>query len=176
MKLKVLIPERKIKERVKELAFQISNDFAGEPVTVVAILKGAFIFAADLIRLMKSEVRVDFLRIKSYSGEKKGRTEITYMPQRELITDQNVLIIDDIFDTGGSLEVAYRVIKEMSPAKVKTCVLLSKEIDRKTTLTPDFVGFTIPDKFVFGYGLDYNEMYRDLPYIGHFNSGSTENG
>ncbi len=171
MELKVLIPEKNIKKRVEELALQISEEFSGESVTVVALLKGAFVFTADLIRLMKSEAKVDFLRVKSYLNDKKGNTEVTYLPQRELIEGENVLIVDDIFDTGESLEVAYRLVAEMSPAKVKTCVLLNKEMEKRTLLTPDFVGFTIPNIFVFGYGLDYNEMYRDLPYIGYFEKG-----
>jgi hypoxanthine phosphoribosyltransferase len=164
---KVLIPEEKIRQRVQELADEISEAFQNTPVTIISVLKGALVFTADLIRLMKVVVEVDFIRVKSYCGEKKSKLEATYKPELSL-KGKNVLIVDDIFDTGESLQFVYKEILNHSPANIKTCVLLEKETEKKVDIRPDFVGFTIPNRFVVGYGLDLNDMYRSLPYIGYF--------
>jgi hypoxanthine phosphoribosyltransferase len=166
----ILITEEKIKRRVEELAKEISNEFGNSLVTIVSILKGAVVFTVDLMRYMKSEVEIDFIRIKSYQGEKKGEFRITVLPELDLKGKQ-VLIVDDIFDTGESLKLAYDEVIKHSPKVVKTCVFLDKQIEKKVDIRPDFVGFKIPDYFVVGYGLDINEMYRDLPYIGYFKRG-----
>jgi hypoxanthine phosphoribosyltransferase len=166
----ILIPEEKIKKRVKELAEEISNEFGNSLVTIVSILKGAVVFTVDLMKYMKSEVEIDFIRIKSYQGEKKGELRMTVLPELDLKGKQ-VLIVDDIFDTGESLKLAYDEVIKHFPEVVKTCVFLDKQIEKKVDIRPDFVGFEIPDYFVVGYGLDINEMYRDLPYIGYFKRG-----
>ncbi len=158
----MLITEEEIKQRLKALGKEISEDFNGETVIAVCILKGAFMFTADLIREMKTEVTVEFMRIKSYDGMTKRQDKLLYDIENE-IKGKNVLIIDDILDTGGSLKFATTELKKREPAKIKTCVLLEKE--REKDFKADFVGFKIPDKFVVGYGLDVNELYRDLPYI-----------
>ena len=170
MDFEILIPEEKIKKRVKELAEEISNEFGNSLVTIVSILKGAVVFTVDLMKYMKSEVEIDFIRIKSYQGEKKGELRMTVLPELDLKGKQ-VLIVDDIFDTGESLKLAYDEVIKHSPEVVKTCVFLDKQIEKKVDIRPDFVGFEIPDYFVVGYGLDINEMYRDLPYIGYFKRG-----
>ena len=170
MDFEILIPEEKIKKRVKELAEEISNEFGNSLVTIVSILKGAVVFTVDLMRYMKSEVEIDFIRIKSYQGEKKGELRMTVLPELDLKGKQ-VLIVDDIFDTGESLKLAYDEVIKHFPEVVKTCVFLDKQIEKKVDIRPDFVGFEIPDYFVVGYGLDINEMYRDLPYIGYFKRG-----
>ena len=170
MDFEILIPEEKIKKRVEELAEEISNQFGNSLITIVSILKGAVVFTVDLMRYMKSEVELDFIRIKSYHGEKKSELRITVLPELDLKGKQ-VLIVDDIFDTGESLELAYDEVIKHSPEVVKTCVFLDKQIEKKVDIRPDFVGFEIPDYFVVGYGLDINEMYRDLPYIGYFKRG-----
>ena len=170
MDFEILIPEEKIKKRVEELAEEISNEFGNSLVTIVSILKGAVVFTVDLMRYMKSEVELDFIRIKSYHGEKKSELRITVLPELDLKGKQ-VLIVDDIFDTGESLKLAYDEVIKHSPEVVKTCVFLDKQIEKKVDIRPDFVGFEIPDYFVVGYGLDINEMYRDLPYIGYFKRG-----
>ncbi|WP_297444993.1 hypoxanthine phosphoribosyltransferase [Desulfurobacterium sp.] len=162
VELKILIPEEEIKKRLKELGREISEAFNGEKVTAVCILKGAFIFTADLIREMKTEVEVEFMRIKSYEGMEKREDKLLYDVECD-IKGKNVLIIDDILDTGGSLKFATKELKKREPAQLKTCVLLEKK--REKDFKADFVGFKIPDKFVVGYGLDVNELYRDLPYI-----------
>jgi hypoxanthine phosphoribosyltransferase len=166
----VLIPEEKIRKRVEELAEEISNEFENSLVTIVSILKGAVVFTADLMRYIKREVELDFMRIKSYNGEKKGKLRITVLPELDL-KGKHVLIVDDIFDTGESLQLAYDEVIRHSPEVVKTCVLLDKQIEKKVDIRPDFTGFEIPDYFVVGYGLDVNEMYRDLPYIGYLKRG-----
>ena len=157
-----MITEEEIKERIKTLAKEISEEFNGEKITAVCLLKGAFIFTADLVREMRTEVEIEFMRIKSYEGTEKGEDKLIYDIEGE-IEEKNVLIIDDILDTGGCLKTAVSIIKEKKPAKIKTCVLLEKERDK--VINADFVGFKIPNKFVVGYGLDMNELYRDLPYI-----------
>ncbi len=170
MDFEILIPEEKIKKRVEELAEEISNEFGNSLVTIVSVLKGAVVFTVDLMRYMKSEVELDFIRIRSYRGEKKGELRITALPELDLKRKQ-VLIVDDIFDTGESLKLAYDEVVKHFPEVVKTCVFLDKQIEKKVDIRPDFVGFEIPDYFVVGYGLDINEMYRDLPYIGYFKRG-----
>ncbi|WP_456398128.1 hypoxanthine phosphoribosyltransferase [Desulfurobacterium sp.] len=162
MELKILITENELKERLKTLGREISSAFNGEKVTAVCILKGAFMFTADLIREMKTEVEVEFMRIKSYNGTEKKIDKLLYDVECD-IKGKNVLIIDDILDTGGSLKFATKELRKRKPAQMRTCVLLEKE--REKDFKADFVGFKIPDKFVVGYGLDINELYRDLPYI-----------
>ncbi len=171
-KLKVLIEEREIRKRVKELGEEIPKHFSGS-IVVVSLLKGAFVFTADLIREMEAETEVAFMRLKSYRGKEKGEVEITYRPEVDL-TGREVLIVDDIFDTGESLEAAYREVLKMGASKVKTCVLLDKEVPKRVEIRPDFIGFKIPNCFVVGYGLDLNETFRGLPFIGYFEGA--ENG
>ncbi len=167
MKLKVLIDEIRLKKRIEELAKEISREFEGEIVTVISVLKGAFIFTADLVRLLKCETVIDFVRVKSYSGSEKGKVELIYQPELDL-KGRKVLVVDDIFDTGESLGLVLNSVKSKGASVVKSCVLLDKEVPKLTDIRPDFVGFKIPDHFVVGYGLDLNEIYRDLPYIGYF--------
>jgi len=170
---KVLIPEEKIRQRVKELADEISEAFKNTPVTILSVLKGAFVFTADLIRFMNVEVEVDFVRVKSYQGNRKGKLETIYKPELNL-KGRSVLIVDDILDTGESLHFLYSEILNHSPAELKTCVLLEKKRKKEVDIKPDFVGFTIPDRFVVGYGLDINDMYRGLPYIGYIEKNYEE--
>ena len=164
--LKVLISEKEIKKRVKELGKEIPEHFSGK-IVVLSLLKGAFVFTADLIREIEAETEVAFMRLKSYRGEEKGEVQITCRPEVDL-AGREVLIVDDIFDTGESLEAAYREVLKMGPSKVKACVLLDKEVPKRVNIRPDFVGFKIPNCFVVGYGLDLNETFRGLPFIGYF--------
>ena len=165
-KVKVLIDRERIERRVRELGEEISRHFSGK-VVVISLLKGAFVFTADLVRNLKLDAEVDFMRLKSYTGREKGELRLTYRPETDL-KGKDVLIVDDIFDTGESLEFAYREVLSAGAKRVKTCVLLDKEVEKRTQLRPDFVGFKIPDYFVFGYGLDLNETFRGLPYIAYF--------
>ncbi len=152
---------------------EIPEAFSSSVITVVSVLKGALVFTADLIRHLRAETELEFLRIRSYEGENRKELKITCELEGSL-RGKEVLIVDDIFDTGESLYAAYMEVLKHEPSSVKTCVLLDKEVKKRVDIRPDFVGFKIPNRFVFGYGLDLNEMYRDLPYIGYFEGD--ENG
>ena len=166
-KIKILIGKEAIERRIGELSEEISQSFPFNNLVLVSLLKGAFVFTADLIRALELDVEVTFMALKSYRGEKKGELRLTYLPDLDL-KGRPVLIVDDIFDTGESLEFACKAVVDMGASAVKTCVLLDKEVPKRTELRPDFVGFKIPNYFVFGYGLDLNEKFRDLPFIGYF--------
>ncbi|SMP11193.1 hypoxanthine phosphoribosyltransferase [Desulfurobacterium pacificum] len=166
MKLKKLIAEGEIKEKTEKLAKEITKTFNGEPITVISLLKGAFIFTADILRNLKNVEAVEFVRVKSYSGTQKKETKL-HFPKDLTLKGKNVLILDDIFDTGESLETVVKEVEKQKPKKLKTCVLLDKQVEKNVDIYPDFVGFKIPDKFVVGYGLDYNELFRELPYVAY---------
>ena len=172
-KVKVLIGKEEIEKRVKELSLEISRSFQSDNFVVVSLLKGAFVFTADLVRALDVNPEITFMGLKSYQGERKGELRLTCLPDLEL-KGRDVLIVDDIFDTGESLEFACRAALDMGASNIKTCVLLDKEVPKRTELRPNFVGFKIPDYFVFGYGLDLNEKFRQLPFIGYFEGA--ENG
>jgi hypoxanthine phosphoribosyltransferase len=163
---RILIPAETIQERVTEIAGQISEDYSSvERIFLIAILKGAFIFLADLTRQLDLPHIVDFMAVSSY-----GRTAVStgavriLMDLREPIEGQHVLIVEDIVDTGHTLSYLYNTLNERRPASLRTCVLLQKE--RDTLEVPiDYLGFKIPDVWVVGYGLDYADTYRTLPYI-----------
>ncbi|MGD0281819.1 MAG: hypoxanthine phosphoribosyltransferase [Dissulfurispiraceae bacterium] len=163
-----LFTTEQINEKVVELAGAISRDYEGKEVLAVGILKGAFVFFADIIRALKLPVTVDFIVASSYfKTASKGETTIYYEP-REPIQGKNVLLIDDIIDTGISLNFMREKILSKKPASLKICVLLDKKERRITNVPVDYVGFNIPDQFVVGYGLDYENKYRNLPYIAVF--------
>jgi len=158
-----------IQHRISELSSQISGDFDGEDLLVIAVLKGAFMFAADLVRRLQQhgvKVEIDFIHARSYvSGiETSSRVEVD-MDIAASITDRNVLLLDDIIDSGRTFISLYNHLKEKSPKSLATCVLLDKAIHRQEEFRVDYIGFEIPDLFVVGYGLDYNESHRCLPYI-----------
>jgi len=166
IKPELLFPRETIAGRVRELAEQISGDYQGRELLLVGILNGAFIFMADLIRAMSIPCRVDFVRAASYGSgsESSGHIKIT----KELetpITGRDVLIVEDIIDTGLTLSRLVGVFGERQPASVRVCAFLDKSGRRRVPFTADYVGFTIPDRFVVGYGLDFNENYRFLPDV-----------
>ncbi|SNZ03545.1 hypoxanthine phosphoribosyltransferase [Persephonella hydrogeniphila] len=165
-KAEILIPERKIKDKVKELGKKISKDFEGKELLVVGILKGSFIFMADLVREIKGKVYIDFMQVSSYHTEMESSGEVIFV--KDLSTDikgKNVLIVDDIIDTGRTLEALVEALKQREPEVLKTCVLLDKKERREVDFDADYVGFVIPDKFVIGYGLDWAEEGRTLKDI-----------
>ena len=165
---KILLTEEQIQSKVKELAAQISKDYAGKDPIFVGVLKGVVIFFADMVRNIDIPCQIDFMSIASYSGTTStGRTEIRKDVSVDL-KDRHVIILEDIFDTGTSLEFTVRHILNKQPASLKVCTFLDKPERRKpdVDLVPEYVGYTIPNEFVVGYGLDYNEHYRNLPYIG----------
>ncbi len=164
--LQLLIPEAEIKQKVKELAKQISNDFKGEEILTVGILKGSFIFLADLVRELEGKVFVDFMQVSSYHTEMESFGEVIFVKEITTdIKDKNVLIVDDIIDTGRTLKALVEALSLREPNKLKTCVLLDKKERREVDFDADYTGFVIPDKFVVGYGLDWAEEGRTLKDI-----------
>lgn len=163
----IIVNEDQIKQRLEELGEEISQAYEGQEVTVIAIINGAIIFVADLIRQINASLQLDCIRVSSYRDDSKAVQTPEIIDRIRLdLKDANVLLIDDILDTGTTLEHISRVIKKMGPASIKTCVLLDKETNRSVDFEADFVGFKIPDGFVVGYGLDFAERYRQLPCIG----------
>ena len=165
---KVLLTEEQIQEKVKELAKILSEEYAGKDPIFVGVLKGVVIFFADMVRNIDIPCQIDFMNIASYSGTSStGRTEIRKDVSVD-IKDRHVIILEDIFDTGTSLTFTVNHLKNKEPASLKVCTFLDKPERRNpgVTLKPEYVGYTIPNEFVVGYGLDYNEHYRNLPYIG----------
>jgi hypoxanthine phosphoribosyltransferase len=163
--LRVLIPAMTIQARVKELADQISSDFSGvESLYLVGILKGAFIFLADLARSLKVPHSVDFMALSSYGKSTSSGAVRILMDLREPIEGQHVVIVEDILDTGHTLSYLYGILQGRNPASIHTCVLVRKR--RPSVDVPlDYLGFEIPDVWVVGYGLDFADKYRTLPYI-----------
>lgn len=164
----ILITEEQLKQRIKDLGDILTREYADKDPVIIGVLKGVVVFYADMVRQIRVPCEMDFMSISSYEGtESTGRAKIR-MDVNTDITGRHVLILEDIFDTGNSLNVTYRYLMEKKPASLKICTLLDKPSRRnpKVTLKPDYVGFTIPNAFVVGYGLDYNEKYRNLPFVG----------
>lgn len=164
----ILLTEAEIHQRIAQLGEELSREYAGKDPVVVGVLKGVVVFYADMIREIKVPCQMDFMWISSYKGSSStGCMEVKRDVSAD-IKDRHVLILEDIFDTGNSLDFTYQHLLAKKPASLKICTLLDKPERRKPgiTLKPDYVGFTIPNAFVVGYGLDYNEHYRNLPYVG----------
>ena len=165
---KVLVSEEQIKARIAELGKEMSAFYADKDPIVVGVLKGVVVFYADMIRQIKAPCQMDFMWLSSYSGTNTtGQMQV----KRDVSADiegRHVLILEDIYDTGTSLDFTYKHLLAKKPASLKICTLLDKPERRKPgiALQPDYVGFTIPNAFVVGYGLDFNEHYRNLPYVG----------
>ena len=164
--MKILIAEAEVQRKVNRLARRISRDFAGREVLLVGVLKGAFIFMADLARRIKAPVKMDFVRLASYGAKtvSSGKVRITKDLETSL-RGRDVLIVEDIIDTGVTLKYLFRRLRARKPRSLKTVTLLDKPERRKVDFRPDYVGFTIEDHFVVGYGLDCGEEYRNLPGI-----------
>jgi hypoxanthine phosphoribosyltransferase len=162
---RVLIPQDRLQERVSELGQEISQAYEQKDLAVVAILKGSFIFAADLLRALSVMPTIDFMSISSYAGETgSGVVRIT-KDLEENIADRNVVLIEDIIDTGLTANYLLRVLRQRNPASIEICALLDKSARRIIDLPIAYRGFDIPDLFVVGYGMDYQQRYRNLPYI-----------
>lgn len=162
----ILITDEQLAKRVKTLARQIEKDFRGREMVVVSLLTGTVMFLADLIRGLDMPLRLDFMGVSSYgSGTESGQLVFT----KELRLDvkgRDVLLVDDILDTGKTLSRVIPKLKALKPRRIKTCVLLDKPSRRVEKVKVDYIGFTIPDRFVIGYGLDFAERYRNLPFVG----------
>lgn len=164
----ILLTEEEIQNRIRELGEILTEEYAGKNPIVVGVLKGVVVFYADMIRHIKVPCEMDFMCVSSYQGTNStGRTMISKDLNND-IHGRHVLILEDIFDTGNSLQFICNHLKNKEPASLKICTLLDKPERRKpgVQVKCDWVGFTIPNEFVVGYGLDYNEHYRNLPYVG----------
>ena len=163
----VLLTEEQIQTRVKELAAQLSAEYAGKDPIFVGVLKGVVMFYADFLKNFTEHCEMDFMWISSYSGTESKTMQVRQDLSKN-ITGRHVVILEDIFDTGNSLQFTYEHLMAKNPASLKICTLLDKPERRnpRVTLKADYTGFTIPNAFVVGFGLDYDEQYRNLPYVG----------
>lgn len=166
--LKVLISEEEIQKRISELAKQICDDYKGQDITFICILKGSIFFTVELAKKMPCDINFEFIRVSSYHGENSTGVIKMKVDLQGDIKDKNVIIIEDIVDTGRTLSYLKEYLKSKKPRSLKICSMLDKKERRVCKLDADYVGFNIPDKFVVGYGLDVDEKYRNLPYIGYF--------
>lgn len=165
---KILLSEQQIQARIQELGEVLTKEYADKNPVIVGVLKGVVVFYADMIRHIQVPCQMDFMWISSYTGTDSTGKMLVRQDVTADIEGRHVLILEDIFDTGNSLEFTVNHLKKQNPASIKICTLLDKPERRRAgvTLKADYVGFTIPNAFVVGYGLDYNEKYRNLPYVG----------
>ena len=166
-KISVLISEKDVEERIKQLADQITKDYAGKEVHLICVLKGSIFFTCELAKRIPLPVTLDFMSVSSYGNqtESSGRVKIV-KDLDEPIDGKNVIVIEDIIDSGRTLSYLMDLLNARKPESLKLCTLLDKPDRRVTDVKVDYVGFEIPDKFVVGYGLDYAQKYRKLPYVG----------
>lgn len=163
---RILITDKQLARRVKSLAQQIEKDFAGREMVVVSLLNGTVVFLADLIRQLNLPLRLDFIGVSSYGADTKSGELVFTKELRLDVRGRDVLLVDDILDTGKTLIRVLPKLKALKPRRIKICVLLDKPARRVEKIKADFAGFSIPDFFVVGYGLDYAERYRNLPFVG----------
>jgi hypoxanthine phosphoribosyltransferase len=164
---KVLISESDIQRRVRELADEISRDYAGKEITLVGVLKGAFIFLSDLARHLKLTNTIEFMSVSSYGASTTSSGQVrVLLDLRTSIEGKHVLVVEDIVDTGLTLHYLLELLAARDPASLKTCALVRKKERHEIEIVPDYLGFDIPNVWVVGYGLDYAELYRALPFIG----------
>ena len=163
----ILLTEKELADKTRELAAQIMRDYEGKNPLIVSVLKGSFIFMADLVRQIKIPCTVDFMALSSYGAGVKtsGQVRIIKDLDRD-ISGRDVIVVEDILDSGLTLSYLLELLKAREPRSIRLCTLLDKPDRRKVDVTVDYRGFTIPDEFVVGYGLDLDERYRNLPYIG----------
>ena len=166
-KISTMYSEEQVNERVREIAAQIDKDFGGEEVHLICILKGSIFFTAELAKRMKSSVTLDFMSVSSYGDgtESSGRVKIV-KDLDESIEGNNVIVVEDIIDSGRTLSFLMDMLSARNPKSLKLCTLLNKPDRRVTDVKVDYIGFDIPDEFVVGYGMDYAQRYRTLPFIG----------
>ncbi len=163
----VLFSKEEISNKVKELAEQINNDYKGKKVLCIGILKGSVVFLSDIIRELKGEVEIDFMAVSSYGNSTTSSGIVRILKDLNYdIEGRDVVIIEDIIDTGVTLKYLCEYLTARKPNSLKICCLLDKPERRKADIKADYIGFQIPDYFVVGYGIDYAEMFRQLPYIG----------
>ena len=165
---RILVSEEQLKAKVAELGDQITRDYEGRQLVLVSILKGSVVFMADLMRAIHMSCSIDFMVVSSYGGANTSSTGLVKIIKDldQDLTGKDLLIVEDILDTGITLSHLVPMLQLRNPASVKLCTILSKPSRRKVDLHPDYLGFEVPDEFVVGYGLDYDEKYRNLPYVG----------
>jgi len=164
---KVLVTSEQIQERIVEMGVEITQDYAGKKLLILGILKGAVPFMADLIREIKLPMSYDFMAVSSYGASTQSSGVVRILKDLDRsVENVHILIVEDIVDTGLTLKYLKESLKGRQPLSIKVASLLDKPARRKVEVYPDYIGFTIPDEFVVGYGLDFNEEYRNLPYVG----------
>jgi len=163
---KILINDTQLKDKVIELGKNISDDYKGLSPVFITVLRGSIIFLCDLIREVKIPISLDFLSVSSYSGQSHTGVVRIIKDLDENIENKHVILIEDIIDTGLTLNYIIGMLRERKPASIKVCALLDKKVRRIIDIPIDYKGFEIPDEFVVGYGMDYNQQYRNLPFIG----------
>lgn len=167
--IKTLIDEEKLHKRVEEIAKQIEEEYRGKEIILICILKGSVFFTVDLAKRINGDVKLEFIRVSSYNDGTESSGEIKMkLDLKDSIQGKDVIVVEDIIDTGRTLSYLIKYLKMKKPNSVKLCALLDKPERRiKKDVKVDYTGFQIPDEFVVGYGLDVNEKYRNLPYIGY---------
>ena len=163
----ILYSEAQLRQRVKELGGQITADYAGKEPVLASVLRGSYIFMADLTRAIDLPVTVDFMAVSSYGAGTKSSGQVEIKKDlSDSIEGRDLIIVEDILDSGNTLFYLMEILKARKPASIRICTLMDKPDRRTQPIVADYVGFTIPDAFVVGYGLDYDEKYRNLPYVG----------
>jgi hypoxanthine phosphoribosyltransferase len=163
----VLYSEEQISQKVKELGERLTADFAGKNPLVICVLKGAFIFMSDLVKEIKTPLEIDFMAVSSYGQSTVSSGVVRILKDLDTsVENRDVLIVEDIIDSGLTLSYLIDVLNHRNAKSVTVCTLFDKPARRKVDLAPDYKGYTLPDEFVVGYGLDYAEKYRNLPFIG----------
>lgn len=171
-KIGTLISRKELDKRIRELASEISADYAGRDLLLIGVLKGSFMFLADLVRYLDYHVELDFMGTTSYGASTKTSGEVRITKDLEQsLAGRNVLLVEDIVDSGLTLRYLVDTLKTRQPASIRVCALLDKPARRRVRINIDYYGFIIPNAFVIGYGLDYQEKYRGLPYVGVLENG-----
>ena len=164
----VMIGKEELQKRIQELGEQISRDYRGESIMAICVLKGAVLFMADLVRAINAECKMDFMDVSSYGGDTKSSGVVKIIKDLDQsIEGENLLIIEDIIDSGRTLFYLREILEKRSPKSIRIATLLDKPDRRAVDLKPDYIGFVVENKFIVGYGLDYDEKYRNLPYISY---------
>ncbi len=167
--VEVLISREKVEERIKELAKEIEKDYAGKELVCVGLLKGSVMFMADLIKSIDLDLRIDFMKVSSYGSGTNSTGVVKILKDVDVdLAGKDVLIVEDIIDTGLTILNVKDFLSKKNPKSVKVCTLLDKPSRRVVEVKGEYVGFEIPDEFVVGYGLDFDEKYRNLPFVGRF--------
>ena len=166
-RVEVLLREEEVDARIREIAAQISKEYEGKQVHLVAVLKGSVFFVCELAKRITVPVTLDFMSVSSYGSDTKSSGVVRIVKDLdESLVDKHVIVIEDIVDSGNTLSYLLELLKDRKPASLKLCTLLDKPERRRKHVDVDYTGFQIPDEFVVGYGLDYDQRYRNLPYVG----------